>query len=127
MFRMPEMIIVNNFMFCANHGSEYCPYCTCDHRPTNNIQIEDGLVAKFPEDCFDVSSFCALGHTIFHSAPPASVEHFTKQERTPINAYEYGAIQDGNTESYKCRTHQEVDCKKCFDWLEVVSEEVKAQ
>ncbi|KAG6826048.1 hypothetical protein H0H92_001303 [Tricholoma furcatifolium] len=36
-------IIVNHFMFCEDHGSEFCNYCYCDHRMCNNIQIKDKL------------------------------------------------------------------------------------
>lgn len=37
---MHDMIVVNDFMFCTDHGSEYCPSCTCDHRLSNNFSIE---------------------------------------------------------------------------------------
>lgn len=36
-------ILVNDFMFCAAHGSEFCLVCFCDHRMCNNIRVEDEL------------------------------------------------------------------------------------
>ena len=38
-----DHIIVNDFMFCQDHGKEWCAICCCDHRMCNNIQIEDQL------------------------------------------------------------------------------------
>lgn len=34
------MIVVNDFMFCKQHGSEYCHLCTCDHRDGNNHVLD---------------------------------------------------------------------------------------
>lgn len=36
-----DMIEVNNFSFCRDHGSEYCGSCFCDYRYGNNCVIED--------------------------------------------------------------------------------------
>jgi len=44
-------ILVKDFMFCFEHGDEYCRECFCDHRMCNNIRIEDKLddMAEFFE------------------------------------------------------------------------------
>ena len=55
---MDPNIIVNNFMFCAKHGSEYCTRCCCDHRMVNNIQVEGDFTdqerEEFDEFGFDI-------------------------------------------------------------------------
>lgn len=38
-----DNIIVNDFMFCRDHGFEYCYRCCCDHRMCNNVRVEDEL------------------------------------------------------------------------------------
>lgn len=38
-----ENIVVNDFMFCSDHGQEYCHRCCCDHRMCNNMSIEDEI------------------------------------------------------------------------------------
>ena len=45
---MFENIVINGFMFCEPHGSEYCHSCFCDHRMCNNTRIEDKLAQAFP-------------------------------------------------------------------------------
>jgi hypothetical protein len=40
---------INDFMFCAVHGNEYCNHCACDHRMCNNVRIEDQLERVFSE------------------------------------------------------------------------------
>ncbi len=35
-----DNFIVNNFMFCTDHGQEFCDPCFCDHRICNNLQME---------------------------------------------------------------------------------------
>ena len=47
-----DNIVVNDFMFCRDHGKEYCNLCFCDHRMCNNIRIEDEI-GELPES-FDV-------------------------------------------------------------------------
>ncbi|TFK19474.1 hypothetical protein FA15DRAFT_682937 [Coprinopsis marcescibilis] len=95
----PRNIVVNDFMFCADHGDEYCHACCCDHRLTNNIRIEDVLQ--------DDSRF--------------DFEH-DLEERQSINAYALGAVAAIQTEdSFECEKHSTVDCERCFDWVEIVT------
>ena len=49
-----ESIVVNDFVFCLDHGWEYCPYCTCDYRPVNNYPIEDKIADLSEYFNFDV-------------------------------------------------------------------------
>jgi hypothetical protein len=39
-----DNIVVNEFMFCRDHGQEYCHYCGCDHREGNTVRVEDELM-----------------------------------------------------------------------------------
>lgn len=41
MHKVKDIIDVNNFVFCRDHGDEACLVCFFDHRPTNNFQIMD--------------------------------------------------------------------------------------
>ncbi|EAU87884.2 hypothetical protein CC1G_01531 [Coprinopsis cinerea okayama7 len=101
---VPDHIVVNDFMFCAEHGDEYCHACCCDHRLTNNIRIEDELegVEKFD---FELDW----------------------EDRQSINVYALGAVADITTEdSFQCEKHETVDCKECFNWVEVVKKHAEA-
>lgn len=40
---MGDNIIVGDFMFCRDHGGEYCHICCCDHRMCNNMRFENEL------------------------------------------------------------------------------------
>ncbi|KAH6912225.1 hypothetical protein BKA70DRAFT_1184850 [Coprinopsis sp. MPI-PUGE-AT-0042] len=94
-------IVVNGFMFCADHGDEYCFACCCDHRLTNNIRIEDEL-QKDPHFDFE----------------------FDLEERQSINAYALGAEAAIQTEeSFQCEKHRQIDCTTCFNWVEIVKKQ----
>ncbi|RDB17539.1 hypothetical protein Hypma_001248 [Hypsizygus marmoreus] len=98
-----ENIIVNDFMFCQDHGDELCHICCCDHRMTNNIRIE--------KDLSDMEEFF----------------EFEAEERQPLNAYALGAVAAVTTESsYECEAHHKVDCAKCFDWVGIIKKEAEA-
>lgn len=34
-------LTINGWMFCADHGREWCHRCTVDHRMTNNYNVGD--------------------------------------------------------------------------------------
>lgn len=53
---MGDNILVNDFMFCSDHGEEYCMRCFCDHRMCNNIRVEDDIEDLTEDLNFDVSS-----------------------------------------------------------------------
>jgi len=93
------MITVNDWCFCRAHGSEYCPVCPCDFRLVNNVHFEDELGEE--------------------------AESFDLQERTPLNAYQKGAVSVRNSEAYKCEKHGTVDCGTCFDWVGQVKKEIE--
>ncbi|KAF8637224.1 hypothetical protein AX17_002975 [Amanita inopinata Kibby_2008] len=93
-------IVVNDFMFCAEHGDEVCYHCCVDHRLTNNVQIEDEL--NNLEDVFD----------------------FGLEERQSINVFAHGAREALNTEdSFSCSKHRDVDCSNCFNWVDIIAKE----
>lgn len=98
-----ENIVVNDFMFCLDHGDELCNPCCCDHRMANNVRIEDELG--------DLSEFVA----------------FEVEERRPINVYALGAVAALYTEeSYHCDKHKFVDCGTCFNWVSIIKKEAEA-
>ncbi|KAF5347276.1 hypothetical protein D9756_009966 [Leucocoprinus leucothites] len=90
-----DSFVLNEFMFCTDHGREYCPSCFCDYRTGNNYQIEldEEVVWRF-EDLF-----------------------MTMDDRPALNAFALGAkIANKKEETYKCAKHGTVDCTTCFDW-----------
>ncbi|TDL30010.1 hypothetical protein BD410DRAFT_709301 [Rickenella mellea] len=99
---LDDMIIVNDFSFCLDHGSEYCHICGCDYRTVNNFQIEGEL-----------------------SATTYILTTCTIQRRQPINAFDLGAVRKGRSETYKCKNHRAVDCSNCFDWVGIVMAEAR--
>ena len=52
----PDLLTVNGFTFCAQHGDEYCYLCTYDFRNMNNYVILDELDEEFTELLSDVSN-----------------------------------------------------------------------
>lgn len=51
-----DNILVNDFMFCSEHGNEYCGRCFVDHRICNNVRIEDRIEDLAEDFNFDVST-----------------------------------------------------------------------
>ncbi|KAG7091272.1 hypothetical protein E1B28_010322 [Marasmius oreades] len=99
--------IINGFMFCEPHGSEYCNVCCRDHRMCNNIRIESELAKAFP----------GISEEQLMDRPPLSNvikgKAISKQcdaEREPL---------------YQCTTHNKVDCDACFDWGKLVVAEFR--
>ncbi|KAH6914313.1 hypothetical protein BKA70DRAFT_1095064 [Coprinopsis sp. MPI-PUGE-AT-0042] len=90
---------VNDFMFCAVHGNEYCIDCACDHRMCNNVRIDDQLGQEFGEH-----------------------EHWERDDRQPImNVYAMGAkaARHDNAE-FQCIAHRRANCKTCFNWPKII-------
>ncbi len=46
-----DCFIVNNFMFCTDHGCENCALCYCDYRACNNDQVDldEATIQKIEE------------------------------------------------------------------------------
>ncbi|KAH6914312.1 hypothetical protein BKA70DRAFT_1261038 [Coprinopsis sp. MPI-PUGE-AT-0042] len=82
---MWNSIEVNDFMFCAVHGNEWCYRCTCDHRTGNNIRIEKELEQEFTEE-----------------------ENEGRDDRRPImNVFAMGSQPSpNNKEEFQCTTHK---------------------
>ncbi|KAK1230931.1 hypothetical protein PQX77_005962 [Marasmius sp. AFHP31] len=94
---MFDNVVINGFMFCEPHGSEYCHSCGCDHRMCNNIRIEEELVQAFP----------GISEEKLLARPPLANVIEGKATRS----------KDSNGDTlYRCVTHQKVDCDVCFDW-----------
>ena len=53
---VPDLLTVNGFTFCADHGNEYCYLCTYDFRNMNNDAILDELDEEVAELLSDVSN-----------------------------------------------------------------------
>lgn len=51
-----DNIIVNDMMFCREHGEEYCHRCYCDHRMCNNTTtgLGDKLAQLVEDSDFDL-------------------------------------------------------------------------
>ncbi|KAF4612177.1 hypothetical protein D9613_003990 [Agrocybe pediades] len=98
------IISVNGFVFCQEHGEEFCHRCCYDHRMTNNYQVEEELGEEIE----------------FNMA-------FSLDNRDSFNVYDLGAVKAGGkkSESYKCSTHNKVDCKTCFDWVGFITKQAK--
>jgi hypothetical protein len=50
-----DLITVNGFTFCCEHGDEVCYRCTYDFRDQNNYSIQDELDEQISELLSDVS------------------------------------------------------------------------
>ncbi|KAF5337902.1 hypothetical protein D9758_013096 [Tetrapyrgos nigripes] len=104
---MNNNIVVNDFMFCANHGSEVCYACFCDHRMTNNIRIEEELARAFPgkteEELLD--------------RPPVAV--------SLKDIVFSGELDRDGDERFMCKKHKTVDCNTCFDWKALATKHTK--
>ncbi|KAJ8076759.1 hypothetical protein AAF712_000381 [Marasmius tenuissimus] len=96
---MFDNIVINGFMFCEPHGSEYCHSCSCDHRMCNNIRIEEELAQAFP----------GISEEKLLDRPPLANVIKGKATRSKK--------KDSNGDTlYECVTHQKVDCDVCFNW-----------
>ncbi|KAF9471248.1 hypothetical protein BDN70DRAFT_820244 [Pholiota conissans] len=96
------IIQVNGFVFCENHGDEWCHKCCYDHRMTNNIQIEDDLQDINDSMAYDID------------------------DRGSFNVYAYGAVSAENKKNkFQCREHDKIDCKTCFDWIGFIKQQAK--
>lgn len=110
------MIVINEFMFCRDHGAEYCSMCWCDHRPSNNIRIMGNV-----DDALN-AQVCLFILPNFYS-PWIADSIRTRQNRQPINAFYLGAVAAGRQKewgSYKCGMHDKRNCGSCFDWANIV-------
>ncbi|KAI3622132.1 ankyrin repeat and mynd domain-containing protein 2-like [Moniliophthora roreri] len=102
-----DNIVIGDFMFCAEHGSEYCNKCCCDHRMCNNIRIEEELHKAFPG--FTEEQF--LNRPPLSNALDLAVESRTKDsESEPL---------------YRCKAHKKIDCENCFDWGKLAVAKIK--
>lgn len=110
-------IAVNDFFFCAEHGSEYCHTCCCDHRLVNNLRIEDEL---YGGDAADDTGHYDEGCSSFEFESDLETRH-------SINAFALGAQPNLLTpHSFQCEAHRVNDCKQCFNWVEIVKKGVEA-
>jgi len=101
-------IVVNGFMFCKDHGSECCPasQCTVDYRMGNNHVegLYDVFAREIQRRSFDID------------------------DRTPLNAYDSGAIpKRPGSEDYICGKHRKKKCASCFDWVSMIRGEVEGE
>jgi hypothetical protein len=117
-----ESIVINDFMFCATHGDEYCHICCCDYRMGNNVRIEEEMT-----DFFEFESEMEVRLGISRCKRVRLTGTLILQARHPINAYAHGAVAALKTEeSYQCEKHQAVDCNTCFNWVAVIKKEAQA-
>ncbi|KAG9224126.1 hypothetical protein CCMSSC00406_0006794 [Pleurotus cornucopiae] len=88
-----DILVVNGFVFCSQHGHECCSSCVCDFREQNNAQIEDDI-------CLDAGLDLA--------------------QRKSLNIFDVGAVRHRKeSQTCKCETHFDVDCERCFDWVKI--------
>ncbi|KIY73335.1 hypothetical protein CYLTODRAFT_485498 [Cylindrobasidium torrendii FP15055 ss-10] len=99
-------VVISGFVFCKDHGSEFCNYCYTDHRKLNN-EVITGRIPNY----FKV--FCPLEDP---------------DGRTPVSSVfgTYNPIPTGRIhptrwyEFYACSVHQRDDCPDCFNWVDIV-------
>ena len=60
-----DLLTVNEFTFCAEHGDEYCSRCTYDFRYINNYAILNELDQQIVEVLSDVSIIFSSQCTLF--------------------------------------------------------------
>ncbi|KAF8064430.1 hypothetical protein FPV67DRAFT_1420260 [Lyophyllum atratum] len=106
-----KIIVVNQFTFCFEHGSELCYVCNRDYRSANNStsNLRRHLTDK-------------LGYAF------EVMYTFDLEGRQPINVYAKGVTKAthhrGPRASGSCPDHSKLDCGKCFDWVRLVGSEV---
>ncbi|KAJ3777401.1 hypothetical protein FB446DRAFT_681134 [Lentinula raphanica] len=104
-----DLVYAGSFVFCREHGCEFCNECFCDHRLTNNVQIMDELQAAFP----------SYSEAQFMDRPTISYVYDKGVERTPRKLL--GSLK------CECKKHHVLDCSTCFDWAAVAVEKIKLQ
>ncbi|KAJ3816616.1 hypothetical protein F5880DRAFT_1606169, partial [Lentinula raphanica] len=104
-----DLVYAGSFVFCREHGCEFCNECFCDHRLTNNVQIMDELQAAFP----------SYSEAQFMDRPTISYVYDKGVERTPRKLM--GSLK------CECKKHHVLDCSTCFDWAAVAVEKIKLQ
>ncbi|EJD46380.1 hypothetical protein AURDEDRAFT_63349, partial [Auricularia subglabra TFB-10046 SS5] len=87
-----DNFVVRDFMFCDDHGSEYCAYCGCDHRLCNNVRLEE-YVEQYNDQDLAIEAIEALDSASGHSCA---------RDGEPI---------------FKCYEHKTDDCNVCFDFV----------
>ncbi|KAH9818095.1 hypothetical protein DFH28DRAFT_926278 [Melampsora americana] len=101
-------IIANQFMFCAPHGLEWCHHCGVDHRMGNNTFIAKEIMTILESRGDDLD--------------------FDVDDRTPINLFSRALVPLGepwdSDDPIPCAQHTQVDCKTCFDWVKLVTDEI---
>jgi len=121
------MITVNDFVFCKEHGNEYCIRCTVDYRFVNNVNID-------PTEDIDIETedynFNLDVCTVQFGCQSVQILIASLKDRSSINVYDLGArlhtpALDSADAKYSCVQHGAVDCSRCFNWLAMVKNEIK--
>lgn len=106
-----DILVVNGFVFCSQHGHECCSSCVCDFREQNNAQIEDDICLDAGLD-LAVRAHAVLSRWHTHA--------FYFQQRKSLNIFDVGAVRHRKeSQTCKCETHFDVDCERCFDWVKI--------
>ncbi|KAF9050562.1 hypothetical protein BJ165DRAFT_1008347 [Panaeolus papilionaceus] len=100
-----DMVVINNFTFCKDHGEEACPIkCQYDFMFTNNCVIMDEKEVV--------------------EASKKGIELPSPDMRPSINCYRLGAIpvdkNDPLSEACYCSKHRKIDCETCFNWAKIL-------
>ncbi|KZV93264.1 ribonuclease H-like protein [Exidia glandulosa HHB12029] len=103
-----ENVLVRDFMFCDDHGQEWCGRCCCDHRMCNNIRIEE-YVDEYTDEDMAIEAREAIA-----------------DDRPPLSLHLYGLPtnrrDEENERIWVCREHGVDSCSTCFDFVCIVLE-----
>lgn len=122
----PEILTVNDFVFCLDHGFEHCNHCYMDHRMTNNFQIEDELKQRLGRDVDDMVRQIQPLH--FRPGNSHMCWKSQSQTRPPLNALDYGTMSKKGKESkVECTRHKRADCTTCFDWVKLLEAKMQGK
>ncbi|KZV95248.1 hypothetical protein EXIGLDRAFT_644426 [Exidia glandulosa HHB12029] len=103
-------VLVEAFRYCATHGLDLCRRCPCDHRFSNNLELEK-YVAEYTDKDLAIAALRLV--TLY---------------RTPLNLNVYGvptnrvAINEDDGRIWMCRNHCKDSCTECFDFIRTVLE-----
>ncbi|KAF5352281.1 hypothetical protein D9758_011972 [Tetrapyrgos nigripes] len=99
---------IRGFVFCSEHGSEFCSKCMMDQRLNNNQNIMGALKKAFPDKKGD-----------FADRPPIatafSICTRSKTHKSPM----FGDFL------FECNPHKVPECPACFDWEKIVISQMK--
>ncbi|KAF9004445.1 hypothetical protein BDZ89DRAFT_967050 [Hymenopellis radicata] len=107
------MVVLNEFQFCKDHGNEYCTKCEGDTRLLNNEELPKSTYER-------LKKLSPIDRILWQKRPPICDVY---ARFNPIPTGEIHPFR--RSELYACEPHRDVDCERCFNWVEILQEKEK--